>query len=190
MSHAAYLDRRTFSDDPDVRPIPLPGRNGAAIGDVLDIVYRPVGRPPMSFPSCVLDGLHKYCGPVFLEKLPAVSPDAPRRAHNGARAPIRTAYDPSYPRLGRYLPQKPGAPCGPGCDAGCVFARPAKPSYEKSYPRSLFAAFPRAKSPGRGVYGDEGFAPSALYLQALCSREGVLLRVENAIPAGRAPFGG
>ena len=40
-------------------------------------------------------------------------------------------------------------------------------------------------SAGRGFFGDPGFEPSAIYLQALCSRERALLRVDNAITAGR-----
>ena len=78
-----------------------------------------------------------------------------------------------------------GATCGSGCDAECVVVHPAKPSFEKSHPGGLYTAFPRAKTAGRGVYGDHGFAPSALYLQAIFSRERVLLRVDNAITAGR-----
>ena len=78
-----------------------------------------------------------------------------------------------------------GMTCGPGRDSECVVSHPAKPSFEKSHPGGLYAACSSAKSAGRGVYGEHGFAPSALYLQALCSLEPVLLRVYNAITAGR-----
>ena len=40
-------------------------------------------------------------------------------------------------------------------------------------------------SADRGVFGDPGFAPSALYIQAICSIERLLLRFDNAITAGR-----
>ena len=129
---------------------------------------------------------HKYFGPVFLPGLPTTSPCFPYRAHNGLQAPLLKDDDPPYPRLGNYFPQKPGATSGARCDAECVVVHPAKPSSEKSHPGGLYDAFSRAKSAGRGVYGGPGFAPSALYLQALCIHERVLLRVDNAITADRA----
>ena len=43
----------------------------------------------------------------------------------------------------------------------------------------------RAKSVGRGVIGEHGFEPSAPCRRALCGRERALIRVDNAITAGR-----
>ena len=75
--------------------------------------------------------------------------------------------------------------CGAGFDAECAVVHPAKPSFEKSHRGGPYTAFSRAKSAGRGVYGSPGFEPSAIYVQALCSRYRLLLCVDNEIKAGR-----
>ena len=40
------------------------GIYNGAIGEVVDIIYRPGERPPRSLPSCILVAPPKYCGPV------------------------------------------------------------------------------------------------------------------------------
>ena len=75
---------------------------------------------------------------------------------------------------------------GEGCDAECVVVHPATPGFEKSHTGGLRTSCSRAQSAGQGERGDDGFKPSALYPQPLCSRERpLLLRVENAQTAGR-----
>ena len=53
------------------------GLYNGAIGEVVDIIYRPGERPPMSLPACILVAFPKYCGPVFLPRLPTVAPVSP-----------------------------------------------------------------------------------------------------------------
>ena len=75
--------------------------------------------------------------------------------------------------------------CGAGCDAECIVAHPSAPSFGKSHPVGLYAACSRAQSAGRGSYGEPGYEPSALYLQPLCSRGRIQIRVDNQVTAGR-----
>ena len=161
------------------------GLYNGAVGEVLDIVYRPGGRRPRPLPACVLVEFPKYCGPVFPPELPTVAPEASIERIMDCRCRCARATIPLIPARGITFHKSQGATCGSGRDAECVVSRPAKPSVEKSHPCGLYAAFSSAKSAGRGVYGAEGFAPSALYLQAIFSRGRVLLRVDNAITAGR-----
>ena len=161
------------------------GLYNGAIGEVLDIVYRPGERPPRSLPACVLVDFPKYCGPVFLPGKPTVVPVAPIERILDCRCRCARTTIPLIPAWGITFHKSQGMTCGSGCDAECVVVHPAKPSFEKSHPGGLYTAISRAKTAGRGVYGDEGFAPSALYLEALCSRERILIRVDNAITAGR-----
>ena len=62
---------------------------------------------------------------------------------------------------------------------------PGHAVFWKIAPGGLYTACPRAKSAGFGAYGEPGFEPSALYLQPLCSRERILIQVDNQITAGR-----
>ena len=75
------------------------------------------------------------------------------------------------PEWGLTFHKSHGMTCGAGCDAACAVVRPAEPSFEKSRTGGRYFAFSMAKSAGRGVYGAPGFGPSAIYVQALCSRE-------------------
>ena len=93
---------------------------------------------------------------------------------------------PLAPAWGVTFHKSQGMTCGAGCDAECVVAHPATPPFEKSHTGGLYTACSRAKSAGRGAYGDPGYEPSALYLQPMCSRERILIRADNQITAGRA----
>ena len=75
--------------------------------------------------------------------------------------------------------------CGAGRDAECAVGYPATPSFEKSHPGGLYDSMPRDVPAGRGVFGEAGCGPSAIYNQTLCSRGRFLIRVDNAITAGR-----
>ena len=90
-----------------------------------------------------------------------------------------------YPRSGSDFPHSQGATSGPGRDAECAVVHPAHPSFEKSHPGGLYDASSRDKSAGRGVYGEPGFEPPAIYLKAVCRCDRVLPRGENDITAGR-----
>lgn len=78
-----------------------------------------------------------------------------------------------------------GATCGACCDEECGGLRPATPPIEKSHPGGLYDASPRENPAGRGAFGEPWYVPSALYLQPICSRERILIRVDNPITAGR-----
>ena len=141
-------------------------------------------------------GRGSHCPPAYLSLPRYFGPVFPQGTNHCPVSPIERMMDcrrrcsrttiPLIPAWEITFRKSQGATCGSGCDAECVVFRPSKPSFEKSHPGGLYDAFSRAKSAGRGVYGGPGFAPSALYLQALCIHERVLLRVDNAITADRA----
>ena len=135
--------------------------NGA-IGEVLDIIYRPGERPSRSLHACILVAFTKYCGPAFPPGLPTVVPVAPIERIMDCRRRYSRTTIPLIPAWGITFRKSQGMTCGSGRDAECVVVHPSKPSFEKSRPRDLYTAFSRAKSAGRGVYGDHWFAPSAL----------------------------
>ena len=92
---------------------------------------------------------------------------------------------PLIPEWGITLRKSQGVTVGEGCDAECVVVHPAAPGFEKSHAGGLYAECSRAKSAGQCEYGEDGFRPSAMYLQPICSRERVILRVENVQTEGR-----
>ena len=53
------------------------GLYNGAIGESVDIIYRPGDRPSRSLPACVIVSFPKYCGPIFLPDLPNVAPVSP-----------------------------------------------------------------------------------------------------------------
>ena len=161
------------------------GLYNGAIGEVLDILYSPGEAPPRSLPARVLVRFRKYCGPVSLQGEPNVAPIAPIARFLDCMCRCSRVTIPLIPSRGLTFHKSHGITCGAGFDAECAVVHPAKPSFEKSHPGGLYTAFSRAKSAGRGVYGSPGFEPSAIYVQALCSRERILLRVDNEITAGR-----
>ena len=161
------------------------GLYNGAIGEVLEILYHDGEAPPRHLPACVLVRFRKYRGPVFLQGDPKVVPIAPIERLLERRRRCSRVMIPLIPAWGLTFHKSQGMTCGAGYDAECVVVHPAKPSFEKSHPGGLYTAFSRAKSAGSGVYGSPGFEPSAIYVQALCSRERILLRVDNEITAGR-----
>ena len=92
---------------------------------------------------------------------------------------------PLAPAWGITFQKSHGMTRGAGCDAECVVVHPAAPSFVKSHPGGLLTSFSRAQSAGRGAFGEPGCDPSALYLQSLCSRERIIIRVDNQVTAGR-----
>ena len=161
------------------------GLYNGAIGEVVDIVYREGRKPPNDQPAVVLVDFPKYCGPPFLPSLPRVVPVAPVERVLDCRCRCSRTTIPLIPAWGITFRKSQGMTVGEGCDAECVVVHPAAPGFEKSHTGGLYTACSRAKSAGQGEYGEDGFKPSAMYLQPLCSRERILLRVENAQTEGR-----
>ena len=93
-------------------------------------------------------------------------------------------HDPARAFLGVSPRKSQGITCGAGYYAGSVVAHSPTPSFGKSRTGGLYTACSRAESAGRGSYGETGFESSALYLQPLCSRERILIRVDNQITDG------
>ena len=161
------------------------GLYNGAICEVVDIVFRKGERPPAALPAFVLARFPKYRGPAYLAGDPKIVPIAPIERLLDCRCRCSRLMIPLAPAWGITFHKSQGMTCGAGCDAECVVIHPATPSFEKSHPGGLYTACSRAKSAGRGAYGEPGFEPSALYLQPLCSRERILIQVDNQITAGR-----
>ena len=155
------------------------------IVEAAGIIYRPCDRPPRSLPACVLVSFPKYFGPIFLPDLPNVSPVAPIERVLDCRRLFSRTTAPLLPARGLTFHISRGMTGGAGREAECAATNHEATSFEKSHPGGLYAAASRAMSAGRGVFGEHGFGPSALYLHALCSRERVLHRADNAIAASR-----
>ena len=161
------------------------GLYNGAIGEAVDIIYRPGDRPPRSLPACALVSFPKYCGQIFLPDLPSVAPISTIERILDCRRRCSRTTAPLVPARGLTFRKSQWVTFGAGRDAECAVAHPATPSFEKSHPGGLYTAMSGAISSGRGVFGQPGFEASVLYLQALCSRERIPLRVDNAITAGR-----
>ena len=162
------------------------GFYNGAIGKVVDIVFRSGERPPASPPRirpCEVPEISRTCLPRWR---PEVAPNCANRSLTRLPAPLIPAHDPDRSCLRGVTSRKShGATCGAGCDAERVVVHPSDPSFGKSHPGGLYAAFPQAKSAGRGSYGEPGCEPSALYLHPRCSSERILIRVARHITDGR-----
>ena len=160
------------------------GIYNGAVGEVVDIVSRAGERPPASLPVVVLARFPKYCGPSYLDDDQKVVHIAPIGRLLDCRLRFPRIMIPLAPAWG-CVPKEPGATCGAGRDAECVVARPITPSFGKSHHVGIYDACSRAKSAGRGSYGEPGYEASALYLQPICSSERILIRVDNQMTDGR-----
>ena len=100
----------------------------------------------------------------------------------GAKAPwVATPLTPA-----RILPRRKsqGATCRSVRYAECAVVQSAKPSFEKSHPGTLHFVLQSEVRWPQSIR-TPAFDPSAFYVQAICSRGRILLRMDNVIAAGR-----
>ena len=108
-------------------------------------------------------------------KGPKVAPIAPIGRVIDFRCRCARTMIPLAPSWGVTFRKSQGATRGAGRDAECVVARPDDPSFEKSHPGGLYAAFSMEKPDGRGTYGGPDYEPSGICFRPIRSRERIHL---------------
>ena len=155
------------------------------IGEVFRYSIPEGDRPPASLPAFALARFPKYRGLLYLDGDPKVAPITPTDRLLDRRRRCSRIMIPLAPAWGVTYRKSHGATCGAGRDSERVVFHPSTPSFGKSHTGGIHTACSRAQSAGRGSYGEPLYAPSALYLHPLCSRDRILIRVANQITDGR-----